>query len=122
MNYFSLIMVGVLLNAAAQLLLKSGMIRIGHFEFNWNSLIPIGIQAALTPAILLGLFCYVVSVVIWMAVLSRVEVSVAYPMVSIGYIIAALAGWYFFDEALSLMRVGGILVIILGVFMVSKTA
>ena len=122
MSYFGLIMVGVLLNAAAQILLKSGMMRIGHFEFNWNALIPIGLQAALTPAILLGLFCYVLSVVIWMAVLSRVEVSVAYPMVSIGYIVAAVAGWYFFGEALSAMRIGGIFVIILGVYMVSKTA
>lgn len=122
MNYFGLIMIGVLLNAGAQLLLKSGMLRIGHFEFKWNALIPVGLQAATNPAIIAGLSCYVISVVIWMAVLSRVEVSIAYPMVSIGYIIAAIAGWYFFGESLSTMRVAGILVIILGVYMVSRTA
>ncbi len=122
MQYLGLIMFGVMLNAAAQLLLKSGMLRIGHFEFNWGSLVPIGLQAAMTPAILLGLACYGISVVIWMAVLSRVAVSVAYPMVSIGYIIAAVAGWYFFNEPLSALRITGIFVIILGVYMVSKTA
>lgn len=122
MSYFALILVGVLLNAGAQLLLKSGMTRIGHFEFAWGSLLPVGMQAATSPAIIAGLGCYVVSVVLWMAVLSRVEVSIAYPMVSLGYIIAAIAGWYFFGESLTAMKVSGILVIMLGVYMVSKTA
>lgn len=115
-------MVGVFLNAGAQLFLKAGMTRIGHFEFEWSSLVPVGLQAAMTPTIIAGLSCYVFSVVIWMAVLSRVEVSLAYPMVSIGYIIAALAGWYFFGESLSALRVTGIFVIILGVYLVSQTA
>ena len=121
MQHFSLIMAGVLLNAVAQLLLKSGMMRIGHFELQWNSVVPVGLQASLSPPILLGLSCYVLSVVFWMTVLSRVEVSVAYPMISIGYIIAALGGWIFFHESLSALRIAGIFVIICGVYMVSRT-
>ena len=121
MHCFGLILIGVLLNATAQLLLKSGVMRIGHFEFRCSALVPLGFQAATTPAIIAGLTCYVISVVIWMAVLSRVEVSVAYPMVSIGYIIAAIAGWYFFGESLSTLRIAGIFVIILGVYMMSRT-
>ena len=62
------------------------------------------------------------SVLVWMAVLSRVEVSVAYPMVSIGYIIVGVAGWYFFGESLSTLRVAGIFVIFLGVYMVNCTS
>ena len=52
-------MVGVFLNAGAQLFLKAGMTRIGHFEFEWSSLVPVGLQAAMTPTIIAGLSCYV---------------------------------------------------------------
>lgn len=122
MNAFGLILCGVLLNTAAQLLLKAGMVRIGHFDMTLANLWPIGLQVATCLPILIGLGCYVLSVLIWLVVLSRVEVSLAYPMVSIGYIFAAIAGWYFFDESLTALRIGGIFVIILGVYMVSKTA
>ena len=122
MRYFGLILIGVLLNAVAQLLLKAGITHIGHFEFRWSSVVPFGFQAATTPAIITGLACYGISVLVWMAVLSRVEVSVAYPMVSIGYIIVGVAGWYFFGESLSTLRVAGIFVIFLGVYMVSSTS
>ena len=61
MNYFPLIMLGVLLNAGAQLLLKEGMRRIGYFEFAWANAVPIGLQVAANPFVLAGLFAYVVS-------------------------------------------------------------
>ena len=62
MNYFPLIMLGVLLNAGAQLLLKEGMRRIGYFEFAWANAVPISLQVAANPFVLAGLFAYVVSV------------------------------------------------------------
>ncbi len=77
MSYLPLILLGVLLNAAAQLFLKEGMRRIGHFEFVWANLIPISIQVAGNIFVLAGLLCYVVSVAVWLLVLSRVEVSFA---------------------------------------------
>lgn len=122
MTSYLLLLTGVMLNAAAQLLLKAGMNRIGHFEFSYANAWPIGLQAATNLPIIAGLTCYVVSVVIWMMVLSRLEVSIAYPMVSIGYVVTAIAAWHFFGENLTPMRIAGIAVIIMGVFMVSKTA
>src|SRR5678815_2024150 len=86
MLIFSLILLGVLLNAAAQLLLKAGMSQIGHFEFSMANALPIGLQVAGNPSILTGLCLYMISVVVWLLVLSRVQVSYAYPMLSIGYI------------------------------------
>ena len=53
--------------------------------------------------------------------LSRVPVSIAYPMLSIGYIVNAVAAWYLFGEALSAMKLAGIGVIVLGVFMVARS-
>jgi len=60
-------------------------------------------------------------VVVWVAALSRVPVSIAYPMLSIGYIVNAVAAWYLFGEALSAMKLAGIGVIIVGVFMVARS-
>ncbi len=121
MNYFGIILLGVLLNAGAQLLLKEGMRRVGHFEFVWANVIPIGMQVAVNPFVLLGLLAYVVSVGVWLLVLSRVEVSFAYPMLSIGYIVNAVAGYYLFQENLSLTRVTGILIIIAGVYLITRS-
>ena len=107
---FSLILTGVLLNAGAQLLLKAG-----------TNAMPLGIGLALEPHILGGLACYVVSVVVWIVALSRVPVSIAYPMLSIGYVVNAIAAYYLFGEAVSATRLVGIGVIILGVFIVARS-
>ena len=121
MNYFALIMLGVLLNAGAQLLLKEGMRRIGFFEFAWTNVVPVGLQVAANPFVLAGIFAYVVSVAVWLLVLSRVEVSFAYPLLSVGYIVNAVAGYYLFQENLSLTRITGILIIIAGVYLVTRS-
>lgn len=118
---FALILTGVLLNACAQLLLKAGTNRIGHFEFHLGNALPIGLKLATNPFIFGGLSCYAVSVVVWIMALSRVQVSIAYPMLSIGYVVNALAAWWLFGESLSAMRMGGIAVIIVGVYLVAKS-
>jgi multidrug transporter EmrE-like cation transporter len=119
---FSLIITGVLLNAAAQLLLKAGTNSVGPFEFSAGNIVPIGTQLATQPYILGGMACYVVSLVVWIMGLSRVEVSIAYPMLSIGYLVNAVAAWYFFGESLGAMRMTGIGFIIVGVFLVARSA
>jgi multidrug transporter EmrE-like cation transporter len=107
---FALLLVGVLLNAAAQLLLKAG-----------TNAMPLGPRLALEPHILGGLACYAVSVVVWVIALSRVPVSIAYPMLSIGYVVNAIAAWQLLGETLPPLRLAGIGVIILGVFMVARS-
>lgn len=107
---FWFILAGVLLNAAAQLLLKAG-----------TNAMPLGIRLAIEPHILAGLACYVISVVVWVVALSRVPVSIAYPMLSIGYVVNALAAWALLGEALTPMRMAGIAVIVVGVFMVARS-
>ena len=118
---FSLILTGVLLNAAAQLLLKAGTNAIGHFEFQWRNVLPIGWQVATEPHILGGLACYGISVVVWIMALSRVPVSMAYPMLSIGYVVNAVAAYWLLGESLSALRVAGIFVVILGVFLIARS-
>lgn len=117
---FALVLTGVLLNAAAQLLLKAGTNALGHIDFSASGLLAIAPRVALEPHILGGLSCYAVSVVVWILALSRTEVSVAYPMLSIGYIVNALAAWYLFAEALTPARIAGICVIIAGVVLITR--
>ncbi len=122
MDSMALILTGVMLNAAAQLLLKVGMQKIGHFELAWANAWPVGIQIVTSIPIIGGIACYIISILIWLVVLSRVEVSVAYPMVSIGYIVTALAAYFWLGEQMGAMRLLGIVVIVIGVWMVAKTA
>lgn len=118
---FILIFLGVFLNAAAQLLLKAGMGQIGHFEFSAANIIPIGLKVAICPPIVSGLVLYVLSVVVWLLVLSRVQVSYAYPLLSIGYVVNAFAAFLLFGEDLSLMRMSGIFIIMTGVYLVARS-
>lgn len=120
-KYLPLILLGVMLNAMAQLTLKQGMRSIGHFSFNLESLLRMATTIGLNPFVLTGLCCYVISVVIWLLVLSRVEVSYAYPLLSLGYIVTALAGWLIFDESMNLLRWLGIAVICCGVWLITQT-
>jgi multidrug transporter EmrE-like cation transporter len=117
----ALILTGVLLNAVAQLLLKAGARSIVGLSFNLESAWTIAERLAINPWIFCGLLCYAVSVVVWILALARVEVSVAYPMLSIGYVVNALAAWLLFAEALSPVRIAGIGVIIAGVWLVARS-
>ncbi len=120
-RYIPLILIGVLLNACAQIVLKQGMRVIGHFSFSMENFFPILFKAGLNPFILAGLFCYVLSVIVWLMVLSRVEVTFAYPLLSIGYVVTAFAGYLFFDENMNFTRWSGVIIICLGVYLITRT-
>ena len=117
---FGLIFTGVMLNAAAQILMKAGTNSIGYFEFSMENVLPIGLKLATEWHIVVALFCYALSVVIWVLALSRVPVSIAFPLLSMAYIVTAVAAWYLLGEALSLTKLVGIGVIILGVIIISR--
>lgn len=123
MNPISLfcILAGVTLNAGAQLLLKAGVNAVGHFDFTRANIVPIGLKLATQAPIIGGLACYVISVGVWIVGLSRVDVSVAYPMLSLGYVVNAFAAWYLFGEALSLHRLAGIAIILVGVVILARS-
>jgi len=118
---WALIFTGVLLNAAAQLLLKAGTNAVGQFEFSAHNIVPIGMKLAFEPHVAGGVACYVVSLVVWIMGLSRIEVSIAYPMLSIGYVLNAVAAWYLFGESLTAQKLVGIAFIVAGVFLVARS-
>jgi drug/metabolite transporter (DMT)-like permease len=71
------------------------------------------------PFIDLGVFCYGMSLLLWLWTLSKVSVSVAYPMLSIGYILSVFAGYLWFGEPLSFTKLAGVVVIMGGVYLVA---
>lgn len=114
-----LIIVSVLLNCAAQLCIRQGMLQVGQIGIDnlFSNFFPMIGNIWLWGAML----CYAISIVLWMLVLSRVEVSYAYPFLSVGYVVAAVAGYCFFNENISPIRIIGIVVICIGVILISRS-
>ena len=119
---FALVLTGVLLNAFAQLLLKLGTTRAGSLEFSVSQAWQTGLKILSQWPFLLGFAFYGISVVVWIAALARVPVTVAYPMLSIGYIVNALIARYWLGEQLSLSGWGGIGLICVGVWLIARQA
>jgi drug/metabolite transporter (DMT)-like permease len=118
---FSFLMTGVLLNAGAQLLLKAGTNALGVITLTRDDWLDQFGRMALEPHIAGGILCYAVSVVVWVIGLSRVPVSIAYPMLSLGYVLNAIAAHYLLGEAVTLQRWLGIGFIIIGVWLVARS-
>jgi len=118
---FSFLMTGVLLNAGAQLLLKAGTNVLGVITLTRENFVDTLWRMGTQTHFMIGVACYMVSLVVWIMGLSRVPVSVAYPMLSLGYVINAVAAHYIFGESVTLTRWLGIGFIILGVWLVARS-
>jgi multidrug transporter EmrE-like cation transporter len=117
----ALVLTGVLLNAIAQLCLKAGSAELVGVPLNAANAGALLVRLAQNGPILGGLACYAVSVVVWIVALARVDVSIAYPMLSLGYIVNALGAWWLFDENVTLVRVTGMVVIGVGTWLVAQS-
>jgi drug/metabolite transporter (DMT)-like permease len=104
-----------MLSALAQLSMKIGMSRIREGGAAGAQLAR---QIALSPHVIGGLAMYGVGAVLWLAVLSRAPLSMAYPLVSLGFVFVSVLAWTVLGESLPLLRVAGIACILLGVAMV----
>jgi len=106
-----LILIGVLLNALAQICLKKGLQAVGGLHMESGSLIRVMLQ----PWVLAGLLCYAVSVVVWLGALSLVDVNYAYPFLALGFIANALMARAFLAEVIPPMRWVALAIIVVGV-------
>ena len=125
MNWITwvLILAGVGLNAAAQLLLKSATGPLGAFtRLDAGTLLAAILVLARSLPFWVGMACYGASLCVWLGALSRAPVSVAYPMLSIGYVIVAFASVLWLGETLSPGKVLGITLICVGVVLVSRSS
>jgi multidrug transporter EmrE-like cation transporter len=115
------LLLGVALNAAAQLGLKAATRATGVISIDGAGLWRSGVTLAASTPFWLAICAYGMSVIVWTIGLSRVPVSQAYPVLSLGYIVTALAAWFMLGEAIPPTRWLGIGVIMAGVWLVVRS-
>lgn len=113
-KYFVFIIVTVILNAASQLLMKSGMAQVGQAELSGSKVISLLSSAALNPLVILGLVTMTISMGTHLMSLSRFDVSFAFPFISLAYVIVAAWGYFVLGENVNMVRIAGIALIIMG--------
>ena len=119
-KYIPFILFTVLTNAAAQVMLKHGMMQLGPLSFaGVNPILKI-LQIVFSPFVFLGLLTFVISMASHLFVLSKVELSYAYPFLSLAYVVVAVAAWFLFAEDLNAYRVGGIALICVGTVFIAQ--
>ena len=118
---FSFLLCGVLLNAFAQLWLKAATRVSGPLLADDAGLLNRAMQLVAVPSLWYALTAYGLSVVVWIVGLSRVPVSQAYPMLSLGYVLNIGLAWWLFGEVPNAQRVIGVGVIVAGVVLVARS-
>jgi drug/metabolite transporter (DMT)-like permease len=114
-----LIVFSVMLAAVGQFLLKMGMLKVGKMDDLARA--PSTLLGAFTnPLVIAGLSVFAVSALSWLLVLSRVNLSIAYPMVSLGYVAVVILSHFILKEQIKPITIVGCLVIGLGVFLIAR--
>ena len=116
---FAILFAGVLLNALAQLGLKAATQATGPLSASgvWRR----GLELLAVPSLWYAIAAYGLSLIVWLVGLSRVPVTQAYPLLSLGYVINIGLAWWLLGEVPNLQRVAGIGVIVLGVVLVARS-
>lgn len=120
-KFLPLILFTVLTNAAAQIMLKKGMLILGPTAFGSGNPIVSLFRIIFSPWVFLGLTTFVVSMVTHLYVLSKVELSYVYPFLSLAYVVVAVYAYFFFNENVSNLRIAGLALICLGTLLISRS-
>ncbi|MEM7695056.1 MAG: EamA family transporter [Pseudomonadota bacterium] len=120
MTMIPFILFTVFTNALAQLLLKKGMLSLGELSFAGVNPILKVFEVVFQPFVFFGLVVFVISMASHLYVLSKVELSFAYPFLSLAYVAVAVAAWFFFDENLNALRIVGIGLICAGTVLIAQ--
>lgn len=113
--FIPLILFSVLLNAIAQILLKKGMISVGNLALSVEFIT----KCVLNPYILGGFGIYAISIISWLIVLSKVQVSIAYPFLAFGFVFSAVVAYFAFGEPLGVYKIIGIVLICAGLVLLA---
>lgn len=120
-SYIPLILFTVLTNAAAQLMLKKGMTNLGGFDLQGDGIVWTVLRVVFNPFVFAGLCTFVVSMASHLIVLSKVQISYAYPFLSLAYVVVAIYAYFVFQEDLSPARIAGIGFIVLGTIFIAQS-
>ena len=120
-RFIPLILFTVLTNFLSQIMLKRGMTTIQRFDLTPLSVLSNAFAIVFNPWVFFGLATMVISMGAHLVVLSRVEISFAYPFLGLSFVLITLWGHYALDEAVTVARVLGVLLICAGVALVARS-
>lgn len=120
MNQIVLILISVSMGAVGQILLKAGADKLGVFDLSFKTFFQSILAVIKVPYILIGTIFFGLSFLLWIKVLTKSELSHAYPMVSLSYVIVGIASAVFFKEPLTANKILGIGAIVLGVLILNR--
>jgi len=121
MGYKLILFVGILMGVIAQLVMKLGMKRHGKVSLSLKRIHRDIFRIYFNPFVILGVSFYLLSFFIWIFVISKIDLSYAYPLVSINFVLIALFSKIFFKEKVSNKRWLSIVIILLGVILVTMS-
>lgn len=121
MKYIPFILFTVATNAAAQLMLKQGMMSLGPLSFTGETLIARIFQILFNPWVFAGLATFAISMASHLFVLSKVELSFAYPFLSLAYVVVAVIAYFVFREDINSWRIAGIAFICVGTVLIAQS-
>jgi len=121
-KFIPLILFTVLTNFLSQIMLKKGMTSIERFDMNLSAILGATFSIVFNPYVFFGLLMMVISMGSHLVVLSRVEISFAYPFLGLSFVLITLYGYFVLGESVTLWRVLGVLLICSGVALVAKSA
>ncbi|GAB4506098.1 MAG: SMR family transporter [Anaerolineales bacterium] len=111
------LLAAVALGVAGQMVMKTGMTQVGALNaLNLRALA----RMFSNPYVVLGIFCYALSSIVYLVALSRLPLSFAYPMVGLGYVIVVFLSWLILKEPVSPARWIGVLLICGGAFLIGR--
>jgi multidrug transporter EmrE-like cation transporter len=119
--FLPLILFTVLTNAAAQIMLKKGMNSVAPLDIGADGLVMTVLRVVFNPFVFLGLSTFVVSMASHLIVLSKVQLSYAYPFLSLAYVVVAAYSYFFFAEDVGLARLAGIGLIVAGTILIAQS-
>ncbi|MBB2971030.1 transporter [Mesorhizobium sp. RMAD-H1] len=120
-KYIPFILFTVMTNAAAQIMLKYGMISLGPISFSADTLVQRIFQIVFNPWVFGGLTVFVISMASHLYVLSKVDLSFAYPFLSLAYVAVAVFAWAVFKEDLGTLKIAGIAFICIGTVLIAQS-
>lgn len=121
MKQLILLLATVMLNVTGQLLMKKGMTTVGIISGELSVMAGTLMRAFLNPYVVAGVAAYGFSSIFWLVLLSRVDLSYAYPALSLGYVLITLVSAFVLGEQVSALRWAGVFVICIGVVMISRS-
>lgn len=113
--YYILLAINICLSVLGQFLIKRG---INGLQATTST--PSIMSYALNPQIIAGIFSYGIGMILWIMVLSKLKLSVAYPALSFGYVLVIIISWKFLGESLTPLKIVGAFLIIFGIALIFK--